>query len=71
MSLGGVPTGPDQSFFGINPTPADHGAAVPTMILPTVAGDEAHEVFRIKGSDTEEDRAHPCGYQGFICGTNP
>ena len=72
MSLGGIPTGPDQSFFGINPTPADHGAAVPTMILPTLAGDEASEVFRIKGTDTEEDREpNLCGYQGFICGTNP
>lgn len=72
MSLGGIPTGPDQSFFGINPTPEDHGAAVPTMILPTVAGSEAVQVFRIKGSGTEEDRSpNLCGYRGFICGTNP
>ncbi|MCB1378113.1 MAG: hypothetical protein KDK89_07075 [Alphaproteobacteria bacterium] len=72
MSLGGIPTGADKSFLGVNPNWQDHGAAVPTIILPTVAGADARETFRIRGTGTQEDREpNLCGYEGFICGTNP
>jgi hypothetical protein len=57
---------------GINTNPADHGAAVPTIIIPTVGGVSLEEVFSILGTGTEEDREkNMCGYRGFICGTNP
>lgn len=72
MSLGGEPTSAALNTFGGNPNPADHGAAVPSLIVPAVKGTTPHEVFRIRGTDTEEDReTNLCGYEGFICGTNP
>ncbi len=72
MVLGGMRTDPVQAFLGYTHKTDDTGAAVPSMIMPTVQGREPDTVFRILGTGSEHRRSmNLCGYHGFICGLNP
>jgi hypothetical protein len=82
MSLGGIqtpvaiePSGP----IGLLKLPDlifsrdDRGIAMPTSIIPTIAGrHKTDEVFSFLGDGTGDKRSENlCGWQGFICGINP
>lgn len=72
MILGGIQTPPIQTFLGFTHKPDDTGAAVPSMIMPTVNGRVPADVFRILGTGSAHHRSmNLCGYHGFICGINP
>ncbi|MDC9824278.1 hypothetical protein PRN20_11070 [Devosia sp. ZB163] len=71
MSLGGVPRPAALRAWGYE-LGEDRGIAMPTTIIPTIRGIQPGEFFTIEGTGTEEDRAqNMCGFEGFICGTNP
>jgi hypothetical protein len=78
MSLGGIQTPVALSFYGLQglnvpPFNDDRGIAMPTSIIPTIAGSNTtDEVFSLLGDGTGAGRSENlCGWQGFICGINP
>jgi len=73
MSLGGIRTPAPHSFYGTEAfNHSDRGIAMPTSIIPTIAGRMIDDVFSLLGDGTQDKRSENlCGWQGFICGINP
>ena len=71
MSLGGIRAPPSATRYGFG-RPDDKGVAMPTSIIPTIAGRTIDDVFSFQGVGTQEKRSENlCGWKGFICGINP
>lgn len=71
ISAGGVRTGPTTPVFGYG-RPKDRGVAMPTVIIPTVAGAYMKDLFRFDGIGSHHDRtANTCVAPGFACGIQP
>lgn len=72
ISAGGIqtePTGIILSFFGRD---ADRGVAMPTVIIPTIAGSRMQDLFRFEGLGVHHERsANTCVAPGFACGLQP
>ena len=84
MSLGGIRTPAPHNFYGTEAfNHSDRGIAMPTSIIPTIAGNTTldhfdtgntttNDVFSFKGVGTQDQRSENlCGWRGFICGINP
>jgi hypothetical protein len=83
MSVGGRPTAAALNLYGAE-READKGVAMPTVLIPTVAGVDPDVTRRLPGTHYEHlyaflgssgvgpnREANFCGYKGFICGNNP
>ena len=71
ISAGGVRTPPTSTVVGLG-NPDDRGAAMPTVIIPTIAGTHMEDLFRFDGVGTHHERAgNTCVAPGFACGWQP
>jgi hypothetical protein len=71
ISAGGVRTGPTATVLGFG-WDKDRGAAMPTVIIPTIAGSYMKDLFRFEGVGLHHERSeNTCVAPGFACGLNP
>lgn len=71
VSVGGIPTPPTAEVLG-RFDEEDLGIAMPTMVIPTIAGIRTGEVFMFQGVGERGERTgNLCGYYGFACGIQP
>jgi hypothetical protein len=71
ISAGGVHTDPTGTVLGMG-RDKDRGAAMPTVIIPTIAGSYMRDLFRFNGLGLHHERtANTCVTQGFACGFEP
>ena len=71
ISAGGFPSGPSLTFLGKG-RDADRGAAMPTVIIPTITGSYMRDLFRFDGVGVHQARSdNTCVAPGFACGLNP
>lgn len=71
ISAGGVPTDPTATTLGIG-RDEDRGVAMPTVIMPTLAGWSIVDLFRFDGVGAQNARiANTCVAEGFACGVAP
>jgi hypothetical protein len=71
ISAGGVRTGPTGTVLGMG-RDKDKGAAMPTVIIPTIAGSYMRDLFRFEGLGIHHERsANTCIAPGFACGVQP
>jgi hypothetical protein len=71
ISAGGVRTGPTGTVLGSG-RDKDKGLAMPTVIIPTIAGSYMRDLFRFEGIGIHHDRSpNTCVAPGFACGLQP
>ncbi len=78
ITAGGVPTEATASVLTIAKG-SDHGIAMPTTIMPTIAGLTLDDIFRFDGAGVDEFKptigvnrlANTCVAAGFACGISP
>jgi hypothetical protein len=71
ITAGGVRTPATASLLGVS-LDADRGIAMPTTIMPTIAGLTLDDLFRFDGVGVQHDRtANTCVAEGFACGVQP
>lgn len=71
VTAGGIPTEPTATMFGIADD-NDFGVAMPTTIMPTIAGTKMKDLFRFEGFGIGRWRkGNLCVAQGFACGIAP
>jgi hypothetical protein len=71
ISAGGVRTGPTGTILGFG-RDEDKGVALPTVIIPTIAGSYMRDLFRFEGTGVHHDRTNnTCVAPGFACGMQP
>ena len=71
ISAGGIATGPTAKVLVFS-SPTDLGDAMPTVIIPTIAGSYMEDLFRFDGAGIHDERtANTCVAPGFACGLNP
>ena len=71
ISAGGRRTEPANTVFGQG-NDADRGIAMPTVIIPTIAGAYMKDLFRFEGVGMHDKRtANTCVAPGFACGIQP
>ncbi|MCU1266825.1 MAG: hypothetical protein JWM21_3143 [Acidobacteria bacterium] len=71
ISAGGVRTEPTGTVLGMG-RDKDKGVAMPTVIIPTIAGSYVHDLFRFEGVGVHHERsANTCVAPGFACGLQP
>ena len=71
ISAGGIRTGPTGIVLGMG-RDKDKGVAMPTVIIPTIAGSYMRDLFRFEGLGTHHQRsANTCVAPGFACGMQP
>jgi hypothetical protein len=71
ISAGGIRTGPTTPILGMG-RDEDRGIAMPTVIIPTMAGALMMDLFRFEGIGTHHERTdNTCVATGFACGLGP
>jgi hypothetical protein len=78
VTAGGVPTEATASLFGKSDDD-DFGVAMPTTIVPTIAGTSLNEIFRFDGVGIDSHKpgigrnrtGNTCVAPGFACGLQP
>lgn len=68
LSAGGVNTGP-ANLVAFSGNENDTGAALPTVLIPSVAVHDRNELIRFEGGPNHE--GNTCVAPGFACGLNP
>jgi hypothetical protein len=72
ISAGGIRTGPTLSILSFFNDDEDKGVAMPTVIIPTIAGSYMRDLFRFEGVGVHHFRtSNTCVAPGFACGVNP
>jgi len=71
ISAGGIHTGPTGTVLGFG-RDKDRGVAMPTVIIPTIAGSYMRDLFRFEGVGIHHERStNTCVAPGFACGVQP
>jgi len=68
LTAGGIETG-FSSQIAFSGRPADRGAAVPTVLIPTAGVLERNDLIRFEGGEAHD--GNTCVTLGFACGLNP
>jgi hypothetical protein len=73
ISAGGVRTEATATVSLLNrDSDVDKGVAMPTVIIPTIAGSYMHDLFRFEGLGVHHNRSsNTCVAPGFACGLQP
>ena len=71
ISAGGLATGPTARVLTFS-SDTDLGDAMPTVIIPTIAGSYMKDLFRFDGVGLHHERSNnTCVAPGFACGLDP
>jgi hypothetical protein len=71
ISAGGLTTGPTAKVLVFS-SDTDRGDAMPTVIIPTIAGSYMRDLFRFDGAGIHHLRSNnTCVAPGFACGIEP